>query len=214
MTKANNKFLSRCRMSSRISWLLALLSASNCPGAETPMSKAPIQIQLIEANRQLPVANASGWVSFKIDDSVLTSDSIKSSPEGIVDVRPFMEKVVTASEAYRNRGVVELGIGEQRASLRMDQLKTAPLKVFLDLGPVLVTGYFVNRSGVRVSRFEEFFPEVIREFAAPVQSFWSGQMRLYQGTTKPDRKMVSNAVHVERDGRFQLYLQKNQTYQF
>ena len=214
MTEANNKFLPLGCIGCRTSWLLALLVASNCLGAETPISKAPIEIQLIESNRQLPIADASGWVTFKVDGSILTSDSVKSNPEGLVDLAPFLQKLTTVSETYRDRVLIEVGIGEQGASLRMDQLKTPAPKVLLDLGPVLVTGYLINRSGVRVSKFEEFFPPAIREFAMPIESFWSGQMRLFQGTKKPDRKMVSNAVRVEKDGRFQIYLQKNQTYQF
>jgi hypothetical protein len=173
-------------------------------------SHAATQVQLYEINRNSPLNGVNVGVGLEVDKSTVASVALTSSPSGQVELFQFLEKNAELIQKYQERARLAFFLQEHTAYLTLDELTKTPARVSFDLGPVLVTGHFIDPAGKRISRFQDFFPEEVH--GAIDEYFSSMQIRLYEASPTSRGKMVLNGLRAETNGQFQIYVQKNQQY--
>lgn len=173
-------------------------------------SHAAAQIQLFEINRNSPLSNVNVWVRLEVDKSSVASIALTSGPKGQVELSPFLEKNSALIQKYQERARLAFFFEEHTAYLTLKEATNHPARVPFDLGPVLVTGHFVDPAGKRISRFQDFFPEEVHGVVN--ESFPSLQIRLYEASPTSRGKLVFNSMRAETNGQFQVHLQRNQRY--
>lgn len=135
-------------MNRKIFYFLSLLILSFYFESRGTIARATAQVQFIEANRKLPVADANVAFILEVDKSQVDSTSLKSNPQGIVDISEFLEKNQAVLEKYKGRATLTVIVDERTVNLPVDQIGTkGPLRVQIDLGEVLVKGFFTKEAG-------------------------------------------------------------------
>jgi hypothetical protein len=194
--------------------LIAALLLGNAVGRCGP--QAVYRVQLIEKNRQTVLTNEPVVAALEVDGTQVQSEGLRSDEQGIVDLTLFRSAHQKYFDEYGTRATWVLWYQERRTDLtKLWQNQAGLAKIQLDLGPVLVSGHFVDEEGQRVRNGTDVFPAELRSYLSSSSLSWNQQCRLYSsdGTGQPEQ-MVSNGIYFDEDGSFRFYVPRNRKYRF
>ncbi len=173
------------------------------------------QLQLIEKNRQQPLANRLVNLRLEVDGSSVVEANLKSDAQGLVDLSPFHQENAGRLREFSGRTRYILSLDEASAIIATDAWtkQNSPLKVEFDLGALLVTGFFVDERGQRIYSPTELFPREIKDYLPAALAQWGHQLRLYQ-EKGADQILALNSVRLGARGDFEFYVKVNSRYRF